>query len=75
MTMTPMQEDVGMRLMEMLSAEGQNLSVVDGLMLRSAWKGKLRWNELPDHLRSAFFRVAVQITGFINSSNALPPGR
>lgn len=62
MNMTARQEEVGKHMMEMLAREGQNFTWADLLMLKSAWTGKLRWEEMPDNLREAFFRVAVGIT-------------
>jgi hypothetical protein len=62
MSLTPRQEDVGKRMMELIAVEGQSFTWSDLLILKSAWTGKVRWEEMPDNLREAFFRAAIGIT-------------
>lgn len=55
-------EWLGEAVFDAMMIEATNLTMTDLLMLRSAWKGKLRWEEMPDSLRMAFFRVGLAAT-------------
>lgn len=59
--MTGQQERLGKKLFEMMAVAGQSLGWADLLMLKSAWQGKLRWEEMPDKLREAFGDLAADI--------------
>lgn len=60
------QEKLGEAVFDAMIEEAGNISMSDVLILRSAWKGKLRWEEMPDNLRWAFWRIA---TCAVNQSN------
>lgn len=53
------QEQKGKQLFLGMVNEAQHLTFSELLMLRSAWQGKLRWEEMPDKLRNAFTALAV----------------
>lgn len=52
--MTKVEEQTGKTIFLAMMKAAQGLSFSDLFILRSAWKGKLAFEELPDHLRTAF---------------------
>lgn len=53
------QERLGEAVFDEMIEQAGSVSMTDVLILRSAWKGKIRWEELPDNLRLAFFRIGI----------------
>ncbi len=67
--MTKNQELLGEAVFQAMMEEGQGLTMNDLFILRSASKGKLRWEEMPDSLRMSFFRVGASAWNQGNVAN------
>jgi hypothetical protein len=67
--MMPKQEEVGKRFFEIMGEAGKRFSLADLLILRSAFQGKVAWEELPDYIRVAFYGVADRVSSFVGYTN------
>jgi hypothetical protein len=58
-------EAIGKGCFEAVFEIGQSLTFNDLFVLRAAWKGKLSWEELPDHLREKFSSLAQRTADIV----------